>query len=100
METKEPWTYADEDIADHGGSCRPWGSIWILRKIESGGGVVGSCDPMGQKVPGARIRWWLQLWAEPIVGGKLGRTCSDGFDKGEEGIQEGSWVSGLNNSRE
>ena len=28
-----------------------------------------------RKVLGAKIRWWL--WAEPIVGGRLGRTCSD-----------------------
>lgn len=50
-------------------------------------------------MPGAQIRWCLWLWAEPIVGGRLGRTCSDGFDKGEEGIQDGFWTSGLNNFR-
>lgn len=61
-------------------------------------GPVGCCDPMARwKVLGARIKWWP--WAEPIVGGRLGRTCSDGFDKGEEGIQDGSWVPGLSNSR-
>ena len=37
--------------------------------------------------------------ADPIVGGRIGRTCSDGSDKGEEGIQDGSWVYGLRNSR-
>lgn len=33
------------------------------------------------------------------MGGRLGRTCSDGFDKGEQGIQDDFWTSGLNNFR-
>ena len=42
------------DTADRGGSCGPWGSIWILRKVGNGGGWFGLLCPHGPAGAGSQ----------------------------------------------